>query len=186
MGLSPFTLNDHTEVLEAEPPRRLVLRAKARPLGTARIELELNDGSGAAGGTEVFMDERPADRLTALVGKNRIADSILRVRNAEALSRLKRVTEGGNVGAPARRRKLAGQRVLITGGSSGIGVATAELLAGEGARIALLARSEDGLAAARRRLADAGAEPVTVSADVRDREATRRCDCVDWRDHARA
>ena len=33
------TLNDHTEVLEAEPPRRLQLRAKGRPFGTASVEL---------------------------------------------------------------------------------------------------------------------------------------------------
>lgn len=171
VGLSPFTLNDHTEVLEVEPPRRIVLRAKARPLGTALIEIELSDGNGASGGTEVLMDERPADRLTALVARNRVADSILRVRNAEALTRLKRVAEGGPVGRPARRRKISGQRVLITGGSSGIGLATAEILAAEGARVALLARNEEGLAAARGRVAEAGPEPVAVSADVRDRDA---------------
>src|SRR5690606_33153661 len=131
---------------EAEPPSRLVLRAKARPLGTALIEIELSDGNGAAGGTEVLMDERPADRLTALVARNPVADSMLRVRNAEALTRLKRIAEGGPVGAPTRHREISGQRILITGGSSGIGLATAEVLAAEGARVALLARNEEGLA----------------------------------------
>jgi NAD(P)-dependent dehydrogenase (short-subunit alcohol dehydrogenase family) len=66
---------------------------------------------------------------------------------------------------------LAGRRVLVTGGSSGIGLATAVLLARDGARVALLARGEHGLALARERLRGEGAEAVTVSADVADREA---------------
>jgi NAD(P)-dependent dehydrogenase (short-subunit alcohol dehydrogenase family) len=65
----------------------------------------------------------------------------------------------------------AGRRVLVTGGSSGIGLATAVLLAREGARVALIARGEDGLALARERLRDEGAEALTFSADVADREA---------------
>lgn len=47
----------------------------------------------------------------------------------------------------------------------------AEALAQEGAEVALLARNELGLAAAKRKLAEIGAEAVTVTADVTDREA---------------
>lgn len=43
------------------------------------------------------------------------------------------------------RRTLQGRRILITGASSGIGRGLAEELAGEGARLALAARSEDKL-----------------------------------------
>jgi NAD(P)-dependent dehydrogenase (short-subunit alcohol dehydrogenase family) len=122
------------------------------------------------------MVEVPGDRLSALLASNRVADLGLRLRNAEALSRLKRIVEERPIGAPKRRRELAGQRVLVTGGSSGIGLAAAELLAAEGARVALLARSEEGLEKARRRVESeagvAAAGPVaTVAADVRDREA---------------
>lgn len=167
VGSWPIGLKDHTEVLESDPPRRLALKAKARPLGTATIEIELRESEA---GTEVLMEEGPGDRLTSLVAGNPIADQVLRVRNAEALARLKRVVEGTPEGEPIRERELAGQRVLITGGSSGIGLATAESLAREGARVALLARNELGLAAAKRKLAELGTEAVTVAADVTDRE----------------
>jgi NAD(P)-dependent dehydrogenase (short-subunit alcohol dehydrogenase family)/uncharacterized protein YndB with AHSA1/START domain len=168
VGSWPIGLNDHTEVVEVEPPNRLVLKAKARPLGTATIALDLSEG---AGGTELLMEEKPGDRLTSLVAGNPLADTALRVRNAEALARLKRLVEGVPEGDPIHERELAGQRVLVTGGSSGIGLAVAEALAQEGAEVGLLARNEVGLAAAKRKLAETGADAVTVAADVTDREA---------------
>ncbi|HEV2774850.1 MAG TPA: SDR family NAD(P)-dependent oxidoreductase [Solirubrobacteraceae bacterium] len=65
---------------------------------------------------------------------------------------------------------IAGQRVLITGGSSGIGLACAHALSARGARVVLLARGEDGLKRAAAGMAPA---PPTVSADVSDVEALR-------------
>jgi NAD(P)-dependent dehydrogenase (short-subunit alcohol dehydrogenase family)/uncharacterized protein YndB with AHSA1/START domain len=168
VGPGPINIRDHSEVIELDAPRRLVLKAKARPLGTATIELDLAESDG---GTEVLMEETPGDRLTSVFVSNPVADTALRVRNAEALSRLKRLVEGTPEGDPIAERELAGQRVLITGGSSGIGLAVAEALAEEGAQVALLARNELGLAAAKRKLAERGVEAVTVAADVTDREA---------------
>lgn len=168
VGSWPVGLKDHTEVTEIDPPRRIVLEAKARPLGTATIAIDLAE---SAGGTELTMEEVPGDRLTSLLAANPVADTVLRVRNAEALARLKRLVEGVPEGEPITERPLAGQRVLITGGSSGIGLAVAEALAAEGAELALLARNELGLAAAKRKLAEHGAEAVTVAADVTDHEA---------------
>jgi NAD(P)-dependent dehydrogenase (short-subunit alcohol dehydrogenase family)/uncharacterized protein YndB with AHSA1/START domain len=167
VGSWPIGLNDHTEVVEVEPPSRLVLKAKARPLGTAMIELDLNETEG---GTELIMAEHPGDRLTSLLVGNPLADTALRVRNAEALARLKRLVEGVPEGEPIREREIANQRVLVTGGSSGIGLAVAEALAEEGAEVALLARNELGLAAAKRKLAESGAEAITITADVTDRK----------------
>lgn len=69
------------------------------------------------------------------------------------------------------RASLAGRRVLVTGGSSGIGLATAVLLVREGARVAILARGEEGLAAARERLRAEGGEAPAFAADVADRPA---------------
>ena len=61
---------------------------------------------------------------------------------------------------------LAGHRALITGGSSGIGVATARLLDERGVTVALLGRSPERLRAA----ADScNGYPVLVSGDVGDR-----------------
>lgn len=168
VGPGPVNIRDYSEVLEVDAPHRLVLKAKARPLGTATIELDLRE---SAGGTEVRMEETPGDRLTSLFVGNPVADTALRLRNAEALSRLKRLVEGTPEGDPIGERELAGQRVLITGGSSGIGLAVAEALAQEGAEVALLARNELGLAAAKRKLAEYGADAITVAADVTDRDA---------------
>jgi uncharacterized protein YndB with AHSA1/START domain len=91
VGSWPIGVKDHTEVVELDPPRRIVLIAKARPLGTATIEIDLE---ASAGGTELTMEERPGDRLTTLLAGNPVADTVLRMRNAEALTRLKRLVEG--------------------------------------------------------------------------------------------
>jgi NAD(P)-dependent dehydrogenase (short-subunit alcohol dehydrogenase family)/uncharacterized protein YndB with AHSA1/START domain len=168
VGAWPLSLKDYTEVVDVDPPSHLVLTAKARPLGTARIEIDLEE---SAGGTDLQMEEVGGDRLTSLVVDNPVADTALRLRNAEALSRLKRLVEGTPEGNPIEDREVAGQRVLITGGSSGIGLAVAEALTGEGGQVALLARNELGLAAAKRKLAEEGAEALTFAADVTDREA---------------
>ncbi len=61
--------------------------------------------------------------------------------------------------------RLSGTHVLITGGSEGIGLATAALLLDRGARVSLLSRSPDKLAAAQVSLG----RPVEVEpADVTD------------------
>jgi short-subunit dehydrogenase len=62
-------------------------------------------------------------------------------------------------------------RVVITGGSSGIGLELAVRLLARGDRVALVARGEDGLERAR---AELGAAPLTVAADVGDAAATTR------------
>jgi 3-dehydrosphinganine reductase len=62
--------------------------------------------------------------------------------------------------------KLADTHVVITGGSSGIGLETARLAAARGARVSLLARDADRLAAAAAQVAAAGSAVV----DVTDRD----------------
>lgn len=69
-----------------------------------------------------------------------------------------------------KKGKLDGQTVLITGASSGIGAALAHACSQCGARVALTARSEQGLAAAAARCPG---ETATLPADVtRDRDRT--------------
>jgi len=63
---------------------------------------------------------------------------------------------------------IDGKAILLTGASTGIGLATAELLAARGARLALVARSKDKLEELAPRL---GAE--ALAADLSDCEAAR-------------
>ena len=62
---------------------------------------------------------------------------------------------------------LSGRVALVTGSSSGLGLASATALALRGARLAISSRGGDKLAAAERRLAGTGAEVIAVAADVR-------------------
>ncbi|WP_114951688.1 SDR family oxidoreductase [Sphingosinicella terrae] len=62
-------------------------------------------------------------------------------------------------------------KVVITGASSGIGAATAEAFAREGARIVLAARSAEALEAVAERCRQHGAEVLTVPTDVTDAAA---------------
>lgn len=63
-------------------------------------------------------------------------------------------------------KDVGDQTIVITGASSGIGLATARLAAGRGARVVLAARSADGLRTAADRLRERGGEVATVVADV--------------------
>jgi NADP-dependent 3-hydroxy acid dehydrogenase YdfG len=64
-----------------------------------------------------------------------------------------------------------GKVIALTGASSGIGAATALLLAQRGARMVLAARRTDRLEALAARIASAGGEAVFAPADVRQRQA---------------
>jgi uncharacterized protein YndB with AHSA1/START domain len=90
IGIGPLKVDDHTEVLESIPPHRLVLKASARPLGTAKVTFELAERDG---GTRLTLTEEPGDLLSRLL-HNPIADCLLARRNAETLRRLGRLAGG--------------------------------------------------------------------------------------------
>jgi NAD(P)-dependent dehydrogenase (short-subunit alcohol dehydrogenase family) len=69
----------------------------------------------------------------------------------------------GSPGAAGAGGEFDGLSALVTGGASGIGLATARLLASRGARVAILDRD----------LADSGHDLVSVKADVTDDDAVR-------------
>ncbi|MDQ3908522.1 MAG: SDR family oxidoreductase, partial [Acidobacteriota bacterium] len=71
-------------------------------------------------------------------------------------------------------KKLSDQVVVITGASSGIGLATAREAARRGARLVLAARSEDSLRQLCDEIDSAGGECVHVAADVGNEEDVKR------------
>lgn len=90
VGIPPLTLSDHTTVVEIEPPARLVLTAKARPLGTARVEMLLRP---TAAGTHITMLEDPGDSLSRPLLGNPLSQRLIAKRNEESLRRLRRLAE---------------------------------------------------------------------------------------------
>jgi NAD(P)-dependent dehydrogenase (short-subunit alcohol dehydrogenase family) len=64
---------------------------------------------------------------------------------------------------------LAGSTAVVTGGSKGMGLAIAEMLAAEGASVAVMARGRSALAAAETKLRQAGApDALGISVDMAD------------------
>ena len=94
VGMGPLTIDDHTRIEEIDPPRLLKLRARARPLGTALVTLELSPRNG---GTAVTMIEDPADFLSAFAFQP-LVHLLTRRRNEESLRRLARLAEGAGAG----------------------------------------------------------------------------------------
>ncbi len=65
--------------------------------------------------------------------------------------------------------ELEGKNILITGGSAGLGLALAELLVGEGARVCIFARGAERMKQANRRLHELGGEETLgLLGDVTD------------------
>jgi short-subunit dehydrogenase len=74
----------------------------------------------------------------------------------------------------AELRKLREQIIVITGASSGIGLATARLAAGRGAKVVLAARSKQTLDGIVREIEQAGGKALAVECDVADRAQVER------------
>jgi 3-oxoacyl-[acyl-carrier protein] reductase len=66
---------------------------------------------------------------------------------------------------------LTGRVALVTGASSGLGARFAEVLAANGAKVALVARRAERLETLKRKIEAAGGSAIAVAADVLDRTA---------------
>lgn len=89
VGTWPGVLDDNTEAVEADEGRRLVLLARTRPVGSARVELTLvPDGDG----TLIRMAEDFVSGPATVLPKPTRALG-LKLRNAETLHRLALLAE---------------------------------------------------------------------------------------------
>jgi len=71
-------------------------------------------------------------------------------------------------------KPLSEQVIVITGASSGIGLATAKMAAEQGAKIVLVSRNHDALAQAEQEIRGAGGQAVHIVADVADKAELQR------------
>ena len=69
----------------------------------------------------------------------------------------------------AMHKLLKDQIIVLTGASSGIGLATARLAAERGAKLVLVSRSANTLDHLRDEIVSAGGEAISIAADVADR-----------------
>jgi uncharacterized protein YndB with AHSA1/START domain len=90
VGTWPLLIDDFTEVLEVEPNRRLLLRARGWPAGEARVEFTLEE----TGDATVVTIREDATAGPGLLMPKPLRDVQLNVRNDEALQRLAYVVEG--------------------------------------------------------------------------------------------
>ncbi|WP_159500314.1 SRPBCC domain-containing protein [Microbacterium sp. 18062] len=89
-GVWPVLIDDATEVLEIDPPHRIVLRAKGWPLGEAKVVIDVKPhGSGAL----VRMQEEAVAGPGSLIPAPAL-DLPLHWRNNETLHRLAYLAEG--------------------------------------------------------------------------------------------
>ena len=104
VGVWPLVIDDHTEVLDAVPGRSISLRARAWPVGEAKVDIRLSD-VGAE--TEVVIEEDAIAGPGVLVPEP-FKGLTLKWRNVETLRRLAFIAEGRHDGDRARpnvRRK---------------------------------------------------------------------------------
>ncbi len=90
VGTWPLVLDDETEVLECEAPRRLVLKAHAWPGGAAHVQLTIEPHPD---GSLVEIEEDAVSGPGRLLPKP-LRDVQLAVRNVETLKRLAFIAEG--------------------------------------------------------------------------------------------
>lgn len=88
VGFGPFTLDDSTVVEAFNPPNRMVLRARARPIGIARVTITLVPTRD--GGTDVEMEEHPIGGPARWI-HNPLLDALIAARNRKSLYQLARL-----------------------------------------------------------------------------------------------
>jgi len=90
VGIWPVLINDHTEVLEADPPNMLRLQARGWPAGQAEVTISV--APTPAGCTITIMEHATAGPAKLI--PTPVMEALLHARNEEALKRLALLAEG--------------------------------------------------------------------------------------------
>ena len=88
VGLGPVKISDTTKIEVLDPPERLVLDARAWPVGDARVDLTLIPATD--GSTQVVMIEEVVAGPAKLI-PNAVNERMIHLRNRRSLKRLRRV-----------------------------------------------------------------------------------------------
>ncbi|HEX8688891.1 MAG TPA: SRPBCC family protein [Solirubrobacterales bacterium] len=123
-----FGLRDHTEVEEVVPNRKLRLRAKVRPLGTAMVTVTMRSENE---GTALRLEEGPADAASRLLF-NPVADKLLHARNETSIDRLRKLVERSLAIPVGVRLPVTAADVQIADGQPGGRVIPSDSAAGFG------------------------------------------------------
>jgi uncharacterized protein YndB with AHSA1/START domain len=91
VGVGPAKVDDTTKVIAVDPPRRLVLEARARPAGVAHVEFVVESAPDRSG-TVVTIEEHPIDGAAEAL-PSVLTDAGLKLRNVETLRRLRKLVE---------------------------------------------------------------------------------------------
>lgn len=89
VGVAGAELHDSSEVVDRDPPHRIVLEVRFRPAGTARVEIDVDP---AGDGSVITMEERPHSGPVSWVPIV-VLDPVLHLRNAWSLQRLRHKIE---------------------------------------------------------------------------------------------
>ena len=89
-GIWPALVDDSTSVLEWDPPRRMVLKARGWPVGSAKVVLDVQ---ATAGGCGITLREDAVEGPGTLLPKP-ARDVMIHLRNVETLRRLTYLAEG--------------------------------------------------------------------------------------------
>ncbi len=90
VGIWPVLIDDDTEVLDAVPNQRLVLRARAWPIGETTVDIRLVQTDV---GTDVSVLEDAENGRARLIPHG-VRQKLFTVRNSESLQRLALIAEG--------------------------------------------------------------------------------------------